>query len=481
MHGLLLALVLLGAPRADDVRSQVLLLPVATEAGVSAERARQLSQALEGAVAAEPGFRLAVADPGLVAALADDPGCRDQPACLKALLASEVTLAVDARLAPQGVGLALELRLLQQGELALRHGATTSGAGLARAAERELSALLVGFSPELWLYLRAKAGEDEAADQLEGQFPHSPWLLALQDTARRQPPPASSGRRPGAAVVASVERAEPEPPALVETPPLEPAPTNSTTTTISTTTTPEPTRPPPSRSFVASTTAAPEPTPRSARTEPAPAPSRSFVASDTAEPEEDPTPAATTATEHPGTPPTTAADQRDLEAWQVPKAMRSGTDDARFRALELAESRPGLTGSIVWVMKHDPNDEVRRKAWRVIRARWRKGVGTDSHNQAAAIWVFEHRPSERAEAAWAIAQYGQAVFEGRDMLAMYDAALKQPYAPLAYDLAAATLVLGGRHHRSSAARMIVEEAIERERDALRRRQLKRALTVHGRG
>lgn len=463
MLALALAMALLGAPRAEDVRSQVLLLPPATEAGVSAERARLLSQALERAVAAEPGFRLAPASDDLVEALASDPGCRDQPACMKALLTGEVVLVVDPRLAPQGAGLALELRLLQQGNLAQRHGTSTSGAALARSAQRELEALLAGLGPELWLYQQALAGDSDAADKLEAQFPHSPWLLALQDAARRQPPPRSSSQRPGVAVATTATEPEPEP-ELPAPAPLVAPPPPALTTASAPTAAPEP---------------EPEPEPTASTPTAAPPPSRSFVASTAAAPASDRAGVSPTPAPEPIPVPQPASE--GLETWQVPKAMRSGTDDARFRALELAESRTGLTDAIVWVMKNDPNDEVRRKAWRVIRARWRKGVGSSSLNQAAAVWVFEHRPAERAEAAWAIAQYGVVSFDGRDMLAMFDAALKQPHTPGAYDLAAATLILGGRTHRLPQARLIVEEAIDRERDSLRRRQLKRALMQHGGG
>jgi hypothetical protein len=480
MLGLLLALVLASSPRAEDARTPVLVLPPSVLGGVSSQRTAQLSAAIEAAVEAEPGFRLAAPVPALEAALASDPGCREQPACLRGLLEGRASLAVDARISPHGGGLALELRLLDGGGLVARQAAVTSVGGMAGAARRELATLLAGRSPELWLYQQARAGDSQAAERLEAQFPGSPWLMALQEMDRRSPPPASAMPRPGATVaaptseprpapvvqaVAELGRAAPAAAAPVAVAPPAPLPAMIAPPEPAFTFDPEP-----------QPTTAPQPV---AAPEPVAATSgRSFVASTAAAPGGD-RPVAVTPTpkEQPEAPP--GHTSGSIDASRVPKDMRAGSDDTRYRALELAEQRPDLTDAIVWVLQHDPNDEVRRKAWRVIRARWRKDVGSRASNQAAAIWVFEHRPTERAEAAWAIAQYGLSVFEGRDMLAMFDAALIQPYGAQAYDLAAAALVLGARTHRLAQARMVVEEAIEQERDAMRRRQLKRALMQHG--
>jgi hypothetical protein len=506
MLGLLLALVLASSPRAEDARTPVLVLPPSALGGVSSQRTAQLSAAIEAAVEAEPGFRLAAPVPALEAALTSDPGCREQPACLRGLLEGRASLAVDARISPHGGGLALELRLLDGGGLVARQAAVTSVGGMAGAARRELATLLAGRSPELWLYQQARAGDSQAAERLEAQFPGSPWLMALQEMDRRSPPPASAMPRPGATVaaptseprpapvvqaVAELGRAAPAaaapvavaPPAPAAVAPVAVAPPAPAAAAPVAVAPPAPLPAmiaPPEPAF----TFDPEPQPTTApqpvaAPEPVAATSgRSFVASTAAAPGGD-RPVAVTPTpkEQPEAPP--GHTSGSIDASRVPKDMRAGSDDTRYRALELAEQRPDLTDAIVWVLQHDPNDEVRRKAWRVIRARWRKDVGSRASNQAAAIWVFEHRPTERAEAAWAIAQYGLSVFEGRDMLAMFDAALIQPYGAQAYDLAAAALVLGARTHRLAQARMVVEEAIEQERDAMRRRQLKRALMQHG--
>jgi len=493
---LLMAMALITAPQAEDARSPVALLPPAVESGVPSQRAQQLMTNLDRAVQENPGFRQIALDPDVVARLEADPGCRDQPPCLEPLLADQAHWAIEPRLRLQAGDLVLELRLLEAGVLVLRHSGATSAVGLGQTARQEINALLTGRAPDLRLYQLAQSGDAQAAISLATQFPHSPWLLALQDAARRQPPPRSNTSRPGIQVVqAQAADLELEP---IAPPPAAPAPD------------PAP-RAQPTQSFIEAELPEPFEAPKAAPapvTAPAPEPhrparpSRSFVASSSAgsAPGDDsqragsadggaalsheafrqpPTPQAPPS--EPGAPVPPITQSRDIAEFQVPSAMRSGTDDQRYSALGYAERRPEATAAIVWVMKNDPNNELRRKAWRVIRARWRQGSGTAADNQAAAIWVFEHRPDERGEAALAIAQYGVSQFEGRDMLAMFATALERPHGTDAYNLTAAILVLGDRNHRMQRAITIVEETIQHEQDVMRRRAMKRALLRYSAG
>ncbi len=71
----------------------------------------------------------------------------------------------------------------------------------------------------------------------------------------------------------------------------------------------------------------------------------------------------------------------------IPADLKTGSADSREDALVRHEGNPELTAAIVWVMKNDDNEGVRFKAWRVIRARWNKGIGTASDHESAAVWL----------------------------------------------------------------------------------------------
>ncbi len=71
----------------------------------------------------------------------------------------------------------------------------------------------------------------------------------------------------------------------------------------------------------------------------------------------------------------------------IPADLKSGSADSREEALVRHEGDPELTAAIVWVMKNDENEGVRFKAWRVVRARWKKEIGTASEHEAAAAWL----------------------------------------------------------------------------------------------
>lgn len=74
----------------------------------------------------------------------------------------------------------------------------------------------------------------------------------------------------------------------------------------------------------------------------------------------------------------------------LPSDLRDGTPDSREEALVRYENDPTMTQAIVFVMKHDPSEDVRFKAWRVVRARWNKRIGASADHEAAAVWQAGH-------------------------------------------------------------------------------------------
>lgn len=87
----------------------------------------------------------------------------------------------------------------------------------------------------------------------------------------------------------------------------------------------------------------------------------------------------------------------------IPNDLKYGTADTRIEALIRYENNPSATAIIIWSMKNDPDFEVRKKAWRVIRARWNRGTGVPSEHDSAASWMASNGPSDlRVEAIAAI-------------------------------------------------------------------------------
>lgn len=72
---------------------------------------------------------------------------------------------------------------------------------------------------------------------------------------------------------------------------------------------------------------------------------------------------------------------------EIPAELRTGSANDREDAVARYEGRPDATAVIVWVMKNDPAESVRFKAWRVVRARWKKGIGDASDHEQAAAWL----------------------------------------------------------------------------------------------
>lgn len=92
----------------------------------------------------------------------------------------------------------------------------------------------------------------------------------------------------------------------------------------------------------------------------------------------------------------------------VPFDLKSGTNDERIQALVRRERDADATYAIVWVMKNDPSEDVRFKAWRIVEARWKRGTGKPAEHRAAAVWQSTHGSKRaRGEAADALAEQGK--------------------------------------------------------------------------
>lgn len=82
-----------------------------------------------------------------------------------------------------------------------------------------------------------------------------------------------------------------------------------------------------------------------------------------------------------------AAPAAEFSAADLPADLKGGTGDSREEALVRYEDNGSMTQAIVWVMKHDSDPDVQMKAWRVVRARWKRGTGAASEHEAAAVWL----------------------------------------------------------------------------------------------
>ncbi|MDP2306416.1 MAG: hypothetical protein Q8P18_10360 [Pseudomonadota bacterium] len=100
-----------------------------------------------------------------------------------------------------------------------------------------------------------------------------------------------------------------------------------------------------------------------------------------------------------------AATTGEFTVDQVPAALKSGTSESRMDALVRYETDASMTDAIVWVLKNDSDSAVQFKAWRVVRARWKRGTGNAADHEAAAAWVATHGGDDaRLEALGAIGE-----------------------------------------------------------------------------
>ena len=96
--------------------------------------------------------------------------------------------------------------------------------------------------------------------------------------------------------------------------------------------------------------------------------------------------------------------------WQPPEgqpALSGGRTD-RMDAVGALRDDPEATTTVLQAVFNDPHHEVRRKAWRVLRARVKLGVGDMDEQLAAVEFLAEHGEKEiRGEARKCYEQYGR--------------------------------------------------------------------------
>lgn len=97
-------------------------------------------------------------------------------------------------------------------------------------------------------------------------------------------------------------------------------------------------------------------------------------------------------------------------AWIDPHAFieKYRNPDRRLDVMTQFEPNPGATMFIIWMMQSDPNYDVRRKAWRMVRARWKHHIGNPEAHEQAALWLADHGNYELAmEAQAALHRYSR--------------------------------------------------------------------------
>ncbi len=92
---------------------------------------------------------------------------------------------------------------------------------------------------------------------------------------------------------------------------------------------------------------------------------------------------------------------------KLPPDLRSQSTSVRMDGLSMRESQSDTTWIYDIVVRHDPHSELRKKAWRIIQNRWRKGIGPKSEHQAIAVWMLgTGTADQRIEAIDSVARSG---------------------------------------------------------------------------
>ncbi len=148
--------------------------------------------------------------------------------------------------------------------------------------------------------------------------------------------------------------------------------------------------------------------------------------------------------------------QAGFTADQVPVALRSGSSDSREDALVRYETDDRMTNAIVWVMKNDDDAAVRFKAWRVVRARWKRGTGVAAEHEAAAVWAAANTNEDtRIEALAAIGERSRSLNPPARHLA--DASER-----VRIEAGAAIFEIGGRTGKRTEAKKLLSDRLEVE-------------------
>lgn len=157
-----------------------------------------------------------------------------------------------------------------------------------------------------------------------------------------------------------------------------------------------------------------------------------------------------------GSPKAAAAAQSEFSAEQVPEDLRSGSANAREEALVRYEGDPSMTDAIAWVMKNDDDAGVRKKAWRVLRARWKRGTGAAAAHEAAAVWAAANADEDtRVEALGAIGERSRNLTAAAKHLA--DAS-----QPVRIAAGAAIFEIGSRTGKRAEAKKLLQDRLALE-------------------
>jgi len=137
---------------------------------------------------------------------------------------------------------------------------------------------------------------------------------------------------------------------------------------------------------------------------------------------------------------------------------RTGAEDQKTNALSKYETDATMTAAIVWVMKNDSDATVQMKAWRVLRARWRRGTGNPSDHEEAAMWLATNgNADQRAEAMMAVGNNSETLVNAERCLADSAAPVRQASVVAVYEVGKRT------GERSEALRILRErQAVEKD-------------------
>ena len=91
----------------------------------------------------------------------------------------------------------------------------------------------------------------------------------------------------------------------------------------------------------------------------------------------------------------------------LPADLRSQSTSVRMDGLTMREAQPDATWIYATVVRHDPHSEVRKKAWRIVLNRWRRGIGPKMEHQRIVAWMLGDGTSDqRIEGIDYVSRYG---------------------------------------------------------------------------
>jgi hypothetical protein len=161
----------------------------------------------------------------------------------------------------------------------------------------------------------------------------------------------------------------------------------------------------------------------------------------------------------------TPAPRVEFTVDQVPAELKSGTPGARMDALVRHEPDAAMTDAIVWVLKNDSDAAVQFKAWRVVRARWKRGTGNASAHEAAAAWVATNGGDDaRVEALDALGERSRSLTAPAKHLA-------DPQQNVRIAAGKAVFDIGGRTGKRSEAKKLLQDRRDVEAAAPVRKRL----------